>query len=141
MQVMKGSLPQRAFRLVLEWAAVHEEELAENWRLREQRRPLKPIEPLEWPMLKEIPEVTDVTVIPPYSLDVRFRDGFCRRIDMTEELWGEVFEPLKDPEYFAKAFVDRVSGSVAWPNGADLAPEWLNEPDPEKYRKLVDGDV
>ena len=92
-------------------------------------------------MLKEIPVVTEVKVIPPYSLEVRFRDGFCRRIDMTEELWGEVFEPLKDPEYFAKAFVDPVSGSIAWPNGADLAPEWLYEPDPEKYRKLVNGDV
>jgi len=47
MQVMKGSLSQRAFRLVLEWAVLHKEELDENWRLREQRSPLKPIEALE----------------------------------------------------------------------------------------------
>jgi hypothetical protein len=87
------------------------------------------------------PVVTEVKVIPPYTLEVQFRDGFCRRIDLTGELRGEVFEPLKDPEFFARAFVDPISRTVAWPNGADLAPEWLYEPDPEKHRKLVNGDV
>ena len=91
-------------------------------------------------MLKEVPVVTEVKVIPPYTLEVHFRDGFCRQVDMTDELWGEVFEPLKDPEFFASAFVDK-SGTVAWPNGADIAPEWLYEPDPEKYRKLMNGNV
>jgi hypothetical protein len=57
---------------------------------------------------------------------------------MDPELWGEVFEPLKDPEYFAKAFVDEELGTVCWPNGADLSPEWLYEPDPVKWQKLVD---
>ena len=34
-----------------------------------------------------------------------------------------MFEPLKDPECFAQAFVDY--DTVTWPYGADLAPEWL----------------
>ena len=92
-------------------------------------------------MLKEVPVVTEVKVIPPYTLEVHFSDGFCRQIDLTDELWGEVFEPLKDPEFFAKAFVDEESGTVTWPNGVDLAPEWLYEPDPEKYRRLMNGKV
>ena len=81
----------------------------------------------------ETPIVTKVTVIPPYTLEVHFKDGFCRRVDMTNELHGEAFKSLKDPVFFAQAFVDPVSRTVTWPNGEDLAPEWLYEPDPEKY--------
>jgi hypothetical protein len=88
-----------------------------------------------------IPVVTEVKVIPPYTLEVHFRDGFCRRVDLEGELWGEVFEPLKDREFFAQAFVDPVSHTVAWPNGADLAPEWLYEPDPNKYWNRRNGEV
>jgi hypothetical protein len=91
--------------------------------------------------MRGTPIVTEVKVVEPYVLEVHFRDGFCRRVDLKDELWGEVFEPLKDPEFFARAFVDPISRTVAWPNGADLAPEWLYEPDPEKYRKLMNGDV
>jgi hypothetical protein len=86
----------------------------------------------------ETPRVTSVTVIPPYTLEVSFKDGFSRRVDMTHELWGKVFEPLKDEKLFAQAFVDPVSRTVAWPNGADLAPEWLYEPDPVKWQQLVE---
>ena len=93
-------------------------------------------------MLDPIPVVTEIKVIPPYTLEVHFRDGFCRLVDLTEELHGEMFEPLKDPAFFAQAFVDPGSHTVAWPNGADLAPEWLYEPDPEKYwKKMNDGNL
>ena len=90
-------------------------------------------------MKSETPVVTKVRVLPEYRLEVHFKDGVCRVVDLSDELWGEVFEPLKDPAEFAKAFVDPESRTVAWPNGADLAPEWLYEPDYEKYRKLVNG--
>ncbi len=44
-------------------------------------------------------------------------------VDVGQELKGEVFQPLKDPDYFALAAVE--GGTVAWPNGADFAPEFL----------------
>jgi hypothetical protein len=52
-----------------------------------------------------------------------FDDGVEGEIDVAElvELTG-VFEPLRDPGYFRQMFVDRETGTVAWPNGADLDP-------------------
>jgi hypothetical protein len=47
-------------------------------------------------------------------------------MDFQGWLEGPVFEPLKDPSYFQQFFTD--GGTVAWPNGADIAPETLYEP-------------
>lgn len=69
--------------------------------------------------------VTKVRVVAPYSLEVTFSDGVCRKVDLEAELYGEVFEPLKGPAYFARASVDPVLGAVVWPNGADFSPEFL----------------
>jgi hypothetical protein len=45
--VIDGRFPKRALKLVFEWLELHREELLENWRLAEDRRPLNKIEPLE----------------------------------------------------------------------------------------------
>lgn len=78
-----------------------------------------------------------VRVIRPYVIEVTFEDGFQRQIDMEPHLWGEVFKPLRDPALFAQAKVDPTFGSVYWPTGADLAPEFLyygeEGPPPEYY--------
>jgi hypothetical protein len=41
-------------------------------------------------------------------------------------LWGGVFEPLKDPEFFRRVAVNPETRTVEWPNGADFAPEFLH---------------
>jgi len=74
-----------------------------------------------------IPIVVEVKVIRPYIIEVAFEDGTRRRLDLEAELWGEMFEPLRDPELFAQAKVDPELETVVWPNGADLAPEFLYE--------------
>ena len=71
--------------------------------------------------------VVDAKVIPPYTLEVTFDDGMRRRVDIEPVLNGPVFEPLHDPSYFAQVVVDAELGTVTWPNGADLAPEFLYE--------------
>ena len=68
-------------------------------------------------------EVVKVKVIRPYVLHIEFSDGKHREVDVEQELTGEVFEPLRDPKVFALAMVE--GGTVAWPNGADFAPEFL----------------
>jgi hypothetical protein len=45
--VVTGTLPRRALGLVLEWNALHKDELLENWELARQGRPLRRIAPLE----------------------------------------------------------------------------------------------
>ena len=60
-----------------------------------------------------------------YRLRLTFSDGKVGDIDLASELWGEVFEPLKDLELFKSLKVDQELGTVVWPNGADFAPEFL----------------
>jgi hypothetical protein len=45
--VFRGSLPRRALALVLEWAALHRDELREDWRRARAGETLNEIEPLE----------------------------------------------------------------------------------------------
>jgi len=48
-------------------------------------------------------------------------------MDLSEELHGQVFEPLRDLEVFAQVKINPETGTIEWPNGADLAPEFLLE--------------
>ena len=60
-----------------------------------------------------------------YRLFLRFNTGEAGEVDLKNELWGEVFEPLKDESLFMTACHDPVMGTVVWANGADFAPEFL----------------
>lgn len=70
--------------------------------------------------------VARVEALPDYRLEVWFEDGTHGVISLADELYGPVFEPLKDPSFFAQATIDEF-GTVCWPNGADLAPDALYE--------------
>ncbi len=68
---------------------------------------------------------TTVQVIRPYVLRVKFSEGVTRDVDLEKELYGEVFEPLRDPAIFSQVTVDEELGTIVWPNGADFSPEFL----------------
>jgi len=72
-----------------------------------------------------IPKVVEVKPMDGYRLWIRFHDGTTGVVDLADELWGEMFEPLKDAGVFAQVRVDPELETVSWPNGADLAPEFL----------------
>ena len=70
-----------------------------------------------------IPHVVQARHLGGYRVWLRFDDGLEGELDLAGELWGPVFEPLRDPAYFARFSVD---DTLVWPNGADLAPEFLH---------------
>lgn len=70
---------------------------------------------------------TEVMPLPNYRLFLRFNNGLTGEVNLTDELEGEVFGALRDPALFATANQDPVMRTVAWANGADLAPEFLCE--------------
>ena len=72
-----------------------------------------------------IPTLKSAEYIESYRLRLTFSDGKVGDIDLASELWGEVFEPLKDLALFKSFKVDQELGTVVWPNGADFAPEFL----------------
>ena len=60
-----------------------------------------------------------------FRLRVRFNDGREGVHDFTAMVNepGPMLEPLRDEAYFARVFLE--FGAPTWPNGFDIAPEWL----------------
>ena len=73
--------------------------------------------------------LTDAQYPGGYRVWVRFSDAVEGEIDLESELWGEMFDPLKDVSLFAQMQLNKELGTIVWPNGADFAPEFL-------YQKL-----
>jgi hypothetical protein len=86
-----------------------------------------------------IPKVVEVRALKGYRLWLRFHDGIAGVVDLSAELWGPVFEPLKNEILFARATIDPELETVTWPNGADLAPEFLYEQAAAKPVATVDA--
>ena len=70
-------------------------------------------------------DVIEAKYIRDYTIWVKFEDGSEGEIDLSAELYGPIFEPLQDIRYFEQLRVDPELGTIAWPNGADFAPEFL----------------
>lgn len=75
--------------------------------------------------MEKLVDVTAVEVIGEYRLRLTFQDGMVGDVDFSHREWRGVFEPLRDPSYFARVDIDAEAGTIAWPDGLDLAPEPL----------------
>jgi hypothetical protein len=71
--------------------------------------------------------VTKAKPLGGYRVWLEFNDGLRGELDLKDCLFGPVFEPLKDPSIFEQLVVHPEFDTIAWPNGADLAPEFLYE--------------
>ena len=71
--------------------------------------------------------VREARYVRDYVIWFRFNDGAEGEVDLSGELEGEVFEPLKDLTTFNRFRVDPELETIVWENGADLAPEFLYE--------------
>jgi hypothetical protein len=69
----------------------------------------------------DLVHVTDVEPREGFVLRVSFSDGVARDVDVEELMRGPIFEPLRhDPKLFLQVRVE--SGTLVWPNGADIDP-------------------
>ena len=73
------------------------------------------------------PRLKSARYLDGYRIEVTFEDGKHGVLDLKDELWGEVFEPLKDVALFKSFTLDDELDTIVWPTGADLAPEFLYE--------------
>lgn len=76
-------------------------------------------------MMGLTPDITAAVVVSHGVLKLSFADGTTGEVDVLDRMRGPVFEDARRPESFAKVMVDRETGTVVWPGGADLAPDTL----------------
>ena len=67
-------------------------------------------------------EIAEAKYLGDYKIDLTFSTGEHKIVDLENELWGTMFEPLKDKGIFMQFRLDKELGTIVWPNGADLAP-------------------
>ncbi len=71
------------------------------------------------------PHIVEAKHTEAHNVWVRFNVGACGEIDLSDVLDGPIFEQLHDVDYFKKFSIEGYT--LAWPNGADFAPEFLYE--------------
>jgi hypothetical protein len=72
-------------------------------------------------------DVLEARYVRDFVIWLRFRDGTSGEIDLQPVFRGPVFEPLKDVAFFRQFRVHPEFETLVWPNGADLAPEFLHD--------------
>ncbi len=70
-------------------------------------------------------EVLSAKYLGDYKINLLFNNGESKTVDLSDQLNGKVFEPLKDMAYF-QSFAVKFN-TIEWSNGADFAPEYLFE--------------
>jgi Protein of unknown function (DUF2442) len=72
--------------------------------------------------------VIAVEYLDAFQLQCVFNNGCVKEIDFVrhwDKLSGPIFQPLRDPVFFAHVTLPPDSETIEWPNGADLAAEFL----------------
>jgi hypothetical protein len=78
-------------------------------------------------MIGLTPDITKAVVLRHGRLRLTFADGLTGEVEVLDRMRGPVFERARTPRGFAEVSVDSETGTICWPNGADLAPDTLYE--------------
>ena len=74
--------------------------------------------------MKKFLHIEEAKYLDDHRVWLKFSDGADGQVDLKNELDGSIFEQLKNPEYFKQFTLE--GHTLAWPNGADFAPEHLH---------------
>jgi len=80
----------------------------------------------------ELFDVIDFSIVEPYKLKVtlekyRTKEHIKKVVDLKPFLYGELFEPLNNPDFFAKVTLNKEYANLVWPNDADFDPAFYYE--------------
>ena len=78
-------------------------------------------------MTHAIHRVTSFEIVGPHTLAVTFADGLTQTIDFLPVLKGELYGPLREPDFFNRVALDPEVHTLVWPNGADFDPATLHD--------------
>jgi hypothetical protein len=114
--VIQGKLPNKAARIVRQWALDHRAELMANWRRGVSLLPMEMIPGADLddqtrPTTADRPQHARTRILGRKPCHMAAADLLARDTVMTR--------PLTDPDYFARAFIE--AGALAWPNGLELS--------------------
>ncbi len=76
-------------------------------------------------MKHEIHYIKSFQIIGLHTIEVCFENNTCKTISFSPVLYGEMYGPLKDPEFFKSVKLDDEVNTLVWPNGADFDPSLL----------------
>jgi hypothetical protein len=83
-------------------------------------------------------DVTNIEFITRYTLRLTFDDKTHQVIDFEPVLAGPIFGPLRDYQLFRQVQVNKDTGTIEWPNGADFNPVVLH--DWPKYKDKISAE-
>lgn len=69
--------------------------------------------------------VEEAKYVKDYTVWLSFNDGAQGEVDLSSELYGKIFEPLKNIDFFRTFKLE--GHTLSWENGADFAPEFLRD--------------
>ena len=123
-EVIAGSLPGRALRLVREWTEMHRDELDANWG--PCPRP-SGVEPGLALAVTGLVRIADVRPLEGHWLRLWFTNGVVKDVDLSEALaGGGVFDEIhRRRDVFEQVRVNPESRTIEWPGGIDLDPDVL----------------
>ncbi len=91
--------------------------------------------------MNDLVDVTEVEIVEGHTVWLRFDDGSEGRVDLGPRIsYGPIFAELyADYDKFCQLYVDPELGTIAWPNGADLAPKHSTNspPTPPECRRIA----
>jgi len=71
--------------------------------------------------------ITKVKYLTGSKLEVTFDNCETRIVDLKDYFEGEIFEPLRDLDFFKKVSLNTDIDTIVWTNDADFSPDFLYE--------------